>query len=97
MSDQRDAATTRSTLIVLRTATAVLAVCALLVGLVMSNSDPDSPGSNGVLAAGLVLGVVAAGLAVATGAFRKLSVGSAIVLVLVVVLVGLVLIDLTNG
>lgn len=97
MSDQRDAATTRSTLVVLRTVTAVLAVCALLIGLLMSNADPNSTGSNGVLAAGLVLGVVAAGLAAATGAFRKLSLGSAIVLALVVVLVGLVLIDLTNG
>lgn len=97
MSDQRDAATTRSTLVVLRTVTAVLAVCALLVGLVISNANPNSETSNALLASGLVLGVVAAGLAAATGSFRKLGLGSAIVLAVVVVLVGLVLIDLTNG
>lgn len=96
MSDQRDAAT-RSTLVVLRTVTAVLAVCALLVGLVMSNANPNSEASNALLAAGLVLGVIAAGLAAATGAFRKLSVGSAIVLAVGILLVGLVLIDLVNG
>jgi predicted MFS family arabinose efflux permease len=97
MSDQRDAATTRSTLIVLRTVTAVLAVCALLIGLVMSDADPNSSGSNTVLVVGLVLGVVAGGLAAATGSFRRLSLGSAIVLVIGLLLVGLVLIDLTNG
>lgn len=97
MSDQRDAAATRSTLVMLRTVTAVLAVCALLTGLVMSNSDPNSSASNAVLAVGLVLGAVAAGLAVASGAFRKLSLGSAIVLAVGILLVGLVLIDLTNG
>jgi hypothetical protein len=97
MSDQRDATATRSTLVVLRTVAAVLAVSALLIGLVMSNSDPNSGASNGMLAAGLVLGVVAAGLAASTGAFKKLSVGSAIVLAVGVLLVGLVLIDLTNG
>lgn len=96
MSDQRDAAATRSTLVVLRTVTAVLAVCALLVGLVMSNANPNSEASNALLAAGLVLGVIAAGLAAATGAFRKLSVASAIVLAVGILLVGLVLIDLVN-
>jgi hypothetical protein len=95
MSDQRDASTT--TLVAMRTITAVLAVCALLIGLVMSESSPNSDGSNAVLAVGLVLGVVAAGLAVATGSFRRLSIGTAIVLAIGIVLVGLVLIDLTNG
>lgn len=97
MSDQRDAATTRSTLVAMRTITAVLAVCALLVGLVMSGSSPNSDGSNAVLVVGLVLGAVAVGLAVATGSFRRLSIGTAVVLAIGIVLVGLVLIDLTNG
>ena len=57
MSDQRDAVTTRSTLVAMRTITAVLAVCALLFGLVMS-----SDGGKVVLAAGLILGVAAVGL-----------------------------------
>jgi hypothetical protein len=93
MSDQRDAVTTRSTLVVLRTVTAVLAVCALLIGLVLSGSESSSA----LLVVGLVLGAVAVVLAIATGVFRRLSVGSAIVLAVVVLLVGLVLIDLTNG
>jgi hypothetical protein len=93
MSDQRDAVTTRSTLIVLRTVTAVLAVCALLTGLVMSSSEA----SKTLLGVGLVLGAVAVVLAAATGAFRRLGLGSAIVLAASVLLVGLVLIDLTNG
>lgn len=93
MSDQRDAVTTRSTLVVLRTVTAVLAVCALLIGLFLSSSESGTV----LLASGLVLGAVAVGLAIATGVFRRLSLGSAIVLAFVVVLVGLVLIDLTNG
>jgi ABC-type branched-subunit amino acid transport system permease subunit len=93
MTDQRDAQTTRSTLVVLRAVTAVLAVCALLIGLVMS----DRSTSDVLLGAGLVFGAVAVCLAIATGALRRLSLGSAIVLALGVILVGLVLIDLTNG
>lgn len=90
MSDQ-DAATTRATLVALRTVTAVLAVIALVVGLFLSDS------SNVFLVVGLVLGAAALVLAAASGLFKRLTVGSAIVLVIGIVLVGIVLIDLTNG
>lgn len=97
MSDQRDAANTRATLVVLRTVTAVLAVCALIVGFLLSVSGPDSTASNVLLGAGVALGVVGVALAGATGAFKRMSVGTAIVLVIGLALVGAVLVDLTNG
>jgi len=97
MSDQRDAATTRATLVVLRTVTAVLAVSALLVGLLLSASDPDSTPSNVLLGCGIALGIVAVVLSGLTGAFKRITIGTAIVLVIGLVLVGAVLVDLTNG
>lgn len=94
MSEQQDAATIRATLVVLRTVTAVLAVGALLGGLVMSGTN--STVAYTAIGIGVVLGAVAVVLAAATGLLKQLSIGSAVVIIIGVVLLGLVLIDLTS-
>jgi hypothetical protein len=85
----------RAAMVALRTSTSVLAVAALLVGLLLSESS--SGASTTLLAVGIGLAVVALGLAIATGVFQRMTLGSSIIIAVVVVLVGLVLIDLTNG
>jgi hypothetical protein len=85
----------RAAMVALRTSTSVLAVAALLVGLLLS--EASSGASTTLLAVGIGLAVVALGLAIATGVFQRMTLGSSIIIAVVVVLVGLVLIDLTNG
>jgi len=91
---RRDAATSRTTLVALRTIAAVTAVTGLGVGFALSIGSPASTASNALLLVGVVAGVAAVVLSLATGALHRLSAGGMIAVAAAAVLVTVVIVDL---